>query len=85
MHGDGVGGGLGVRVSGSSLFHDEKFAFFDFGVRGTAKIWKICLQLKVNYSAGGVRPIKIRNFLGRCTPWGGVRPRTVSTWGGVRP
>ena len=25
----------------SSLFHDEKFAFFDFGVRGTPKILKI--------------------------------------------
>ena len=35
--------GLGVRVPASSLFHDEKFAFFDFGVRGTPKIWKICL------------------------------------------
>ena len=35
--------GLGVRVPASSLFHDEKFAFFDFGVRGTPKISKNCL------------------------------------------
>ena len=27
--------GLGVRVPTISLFHDEEFAFFDFGVRGT--------------------------------------------------
>ena len=30
--------GLRVRVPQGSLFHDEKFAFFDFGVRGTPKI-----------------------------------------------
>ena len=27
-------GGLVVRVSTCSLFHDEKFCIFDFGVRG---------------------------------------------------
>ena len=27
--------GLGVRVPTISLFHDEKLAIFDFGVRGT--------------------------------------------------
>ena len=30
--------GLGVMVPQGSLFHDKKFAFFDFGVRGTPKI-----------------------------------------------
>ena len=35
--------GLRVREPASSLFHDEKFAFFDFGVRGTPKMLKICL------------------------------------------
>ena len=34
---------LGVRVPATSLFHDEKFAFFDLGVRGTPKILKIFL------------------------------------------
>ena len=34
---------LGVRVPATSLFHDEKFAFFDFEVRGTPKILKIFL------------------------------------------
>ena len=33
--------GLRVRVPQGSLFHDEKFAFFDFGVRGTPEILKI--------------------------------------------
>ena len=28
---------LGVRVLAYSLFHDEKFAIFDFGVRGKPK------------------------------------------------
>ena len=32
--------GLGVWVPARSLFHDKKFAFFDFGVRGTPKILK---------------------------------------------
>ena len=36
-------GGLVVRVTMCSLFHDEKFAFFDFGVRGTPKILIILL------------------------------------------
>ena len=35
--------GLGVRVLASSLFNDEKFAFFDFDVWGTPKILKIFL------------------------------------------
>ena len=34
---------LGVRVRASSLFDDEKFAIFDFGVRGSPKILKVCL------------------------------------------
>ena len=29
---------LGVRVPATSLFHEEKFLFFDFGVRGISKI-----------------------------------------------
>ena len=33
------GGGLLIREPASSLFHDEKFAFFDFGVRGTPKMF----------------------------------------------
>ena len=41
--GVGFGVGLGVRVPACSLFHDEKFAFFDFGVRGTPKILIIFL------------------------------------------
>ena len=32
--------GLGVTVPAASLFHEEKFAFFDFGVKGTPKILK---------------------------------------------
>ena len=36
-------GGLGVRVLAGSLYRDEKFAFFDFGVRGTPKILIIFL------------------------------------------
>ena len=35
--------GLVVRVPAASLFHDEKFAFFYFGVRGTPKNLKIFL------------------------------------------
>ena len=35
--------GLGVRDPATSLFHDEKFAFFDFGVRDTPKILEIFL------------------------------------------
>ena len=34
---------LGVSVPAASLFHDENFAFFDFGVRGAPKILKILL------------------------------------------
>ena len=34
---------LGIRVPACSLFHDEKFAFFDFGVRGTPKFLIILL------------------------------------------
>ena len=36
-----------VRVNASSLFHDEKFAFFDFGVRGTPKILMILLGVSL--------------------------------------
>ena len=54
----GVGVGLAVRVPQRSLFHDEKFAFFDFGVRGTPKILIIFL---------GVPP-KILKNLGVSTP-----------------
>ena len=36
-------GGLVVRESMCSLFRDEKFAFFDFWVRGTPKILIILL------------------------------------------
>ena len=39
--------GLGVRVPQGSLFHDEKFAFFDFGVRGTPKILNIFLGVSL--------------------------------------
>ena len=46
--------GLGVRVPHCSLFHDEKFAFFDFGVRGSPKILKILLGVW----------LKILKFLG---------------------
>ena len=43
----GGGGGLGVRVNTCSLSHDEKFAFFDFGVRGTPKILIIFLGVSL--------------------------------------
>ena len=33
--------GLGVRVPAASLFRDENFVFFDFGVRGTPKTLEI--------------------------------------------
>ena len=46
--------GLGVRIPASSLFQDEKFATFDFGVRGTPKILKICL---------GVPPIILKKVV----------------------
>ena len=52
-----VWGGLGVRVPACSLFHDEKIAFFDFGVRGTLKILKIFL---------GVQPKFLKKVGGFC-------------------
>ena len=39
--------GLGVRAPTTSLFHDEKFAFFDLGVRGTSNILKIFLRVSL--------------------------------------
>ena len=40
---DGVplSGYIGARIPLRSLFHEEKFAFLDFGVRDTLKILKI--------------------------------------------
>ena len=58
--------GLGVRVPASSLFHDEKFAFFDFGVRGTPKISKICLGVspqslrEVGVLSGAAKGFRLR-------------------------
>ena len=40
---------LRVRVPAISLFHDKKFAFFDFGVRSTPKILIILLGVPLNF------------------------------------
>ena len=45
--GYGMAWGLGVRVPHCSHFHDEKFTFFDFGVRGTPKILNIFLGVSL--------------------------------------
>ena len=53
VHGGVMVWGLGVRVPASSLFHDEKFAFFEFGVRGTPEILKILLGVRPKFSKNG--------------------------------
>ena len=47
---------LGVRVPETSLSHDEKFVFFDFGVSGTRKNLKIFLGVppKIFKKSGGL-------------------------------
>ena len=40
--------GLAVRDPATSLFHDEKFAFFEFGVRDTPKILEFSLGVPPN-------------------------------------
>ena len=65
---------VGVRVSAASLFHNEKFAFFDFGVRGTPKILKICLGVppqslrKAGVLSGAAKGFCLRREVsnGRC-------------------
>ena len=57
---------LGVRVPATSLFHDEKFAFFDFEVRGTPKDLEIFLGVpskilkKVGVLPAGAQSIRVR-------------------------
>ena len=65
---------LGVRVPTTSLFHDKKFAVFDFGVRGTPKILKIFLGVPPkNLKKVGVLPAGAKR----------IRPRraAASAWG----
>ena len=46
-----------------SPFHDEKFAFFDFGVRGTPKILKIFLGVPPKIlKKVGVLPASAKGF-----------------------
>ena len=55
---------LGVRVPATSLFHDEKFAFFDFEVRGTPKILKIFLGVPPKFlKKVGVLPDGVIKYL----------------------
>ena len=55
--------GLGVRVPASSLFHDEKFAFFDFGVRGIPKILIILFGVPAKFlKKVGVLPGAAKGF-----------------------
>ena len=46
-----------------SLFHDEKFPFFDFGVRGTPKILIIFLGVPAKFlKKVGVLPGAVKGF-----------------------
>ena len=55
--------GLGVTILAVSLFHDEKFAFFDFGNRGTTKILKIILGVPRKFlKKVGVMPAATKGF-----------------------
>ena len=59
---------LGVRVPASSLFHEEKFAFFGFEVRGTPKIFKIFLGVPPKIlKQVGVLPAAAKRLRPCCT------------------
>ena len=53
--------GLGVRVPHCSHFHDEKFTFFDFGVRGIDRKFPRKLSLEVS--------MKLSLEVSRKLPW----------------
>ena len=79
--------GLRVRISAGNIFHDEEFAFFVFGVRGTPKILKIFLGVspkilkKVGVLSGAAKGFCLRREAAVVKFWGEPLRKFSKFWG----